>query len=110
MTRKEPLAGKYAVIDAHVDIAAEIRPAMPRSSSLDRKENTHFSGGKAFGTTGDTPVPAVPKKKNYFEILDVNHDCSGDSFHTHRALHFVLLRARHHIFTLKYRSVNFPGA
>ncbi len=78
MTRKEPLAGKYTVIDAHIDMTAEIRPAMPRSSSLDRKENTHSSGGKAFGNpTSDTAVLSAGKKKNYYEILGVNHDCSG---------------------------------
>jgi len=77
MTRKEPLAGKYTIIDAHIDMTAEVRPAMPRSSSLDRKENTHSSGGRAFGNSSGETVLTAAKKKNYYEILGVNHDCSG---------------------------------
>ncbi len=80
MTRKEPLAGKYTVIDAHIDLTAEIRPEMPRTSSLDRKENTHSSGGRAFGnSSGENTVLTAGKKKNYYEILGVNHDCSGSA-------------------------------
>ena len=72
MTRKEPQPTKYTVLDANVDLASEIR-RQPSRVTFDRIENTHFSGGRAFGNAS----AEIPKKKNYFEILGVSHDCSG---------------------------------
>ena len=76
MTRKEPLVGKYTVIEAHIDLASDIRKQLPRSTSFDRRDNAHFSGGRAFGHS-PVELSSVGKKKNYFEILGVNHDCTG---------------------------------
>ncbi len=76
MTRKEPISGKYTVLEAHVDLASDIRTQPTRSTSFERGDNAHFSGGHAFGNTS-LDASLLGKKKNYFEILGVNHDCTG---------------------------------